>query len=271
MEAFPETQLFPLFASILAACAIGSALYWLGGREGRSWAVPAASFVFFLGIDRSYEVPTWALLVGFALTTTLFHALIKSRQRVAARGAERLVVPAAQVTLRRVPDYSGRYVGLWTSASDRVGPEGAAVATAMTLGLAVEGLSKDEYRVVLTGTVERSRPGALVFHHEESGAESRGILSDQSEISGLPAPIPNTRVRALPDEYAFRVLDFDAAAAIREILDLRSDRRDIYVQINGPQLRIVSTVEFLDREINQLLAPAARLLKKMDALGAPEM
>jgi len=265
IEGVPEAKALPALGTVLGSMGVGFGLHYLGGEEGRSWAVPAASFVLFLGVDRFYDVPTWAVVAGFVVTTSLFSAILRSRQREAAHKATKVDAGPEGLKLRRVPDYSGKFVGVWTTV-----PEGPAPVPAkegesrFTLYLSFEGVGQDEYRVLLRGVSPRAKAGALTAWSAESG---QGPEPNEQEVTGLPSQPFDLRLSAKPLDFAFQLADIAFLAGLQEVLSLRRPARALRIHVQGAELAIASSAVFSEQEIPSLLRAALGLLRRIDALG----
>lgn len=259
-----EESLLPLLVSLMAAVCVGGGLRRFGGRKGRPWAVPAATAILLGGAGSHFDLPDWAVVAAVLGAPFLFHRTVRGRLAAAARGCARLEVPEVGVTLRRVPDYSGKHVGLWTAASER--GDAAPDPHALVLALDFVGEADDEYEVVVRGESPVHLRGELVVHHRDAQGPFASILAGESDLRGLPGLSADWSLRTLPDDYGFEVVDAGAMAVIHEVFDLRNEEREVYIHVRGRSMRIGATGTFSASEIPLVLSAAARLFMRLRAL-----
>lgn len=259
-----ESTLLPPLLTVLCALAVGGGLQHYGGARGRSWAVPAGSAVLLGGLGHIYELPGWAVVGAFLAVPFLFHRAVRRRLESAARSIDRLQVPGDAAVLRRIPDPTGRCIALWTSVPEQ--PRAAVAALAgpqarqpLVVGLEFVGEGEDDYSVVLRTELPGARPGTLFAHHLQARVAPPAGLEGREPIRDLPGMGADVIVRADPTDLALSLLDIPTLAALSEILSLRGNDREIYVLLEGPDLRVVSTEIYDAEELRRLLGAAARI------------
>lgn len=266
------SELLPLLVTVLCALAVGGGLQAYGGARARSWAVPAGSAVLLGGLGHIYELPGWAVVGAFLVVPYFLHRAARRRLESAARSIDRLKVGDA-VVLRRIPDPTGRCAALWTSVPEQ--PRAAVAALAgpqarppLVVGLEFVGEGEDEYSVVLRAEVPGARPGVLFAHHLDAQVAPPAGLEGREPVQELPGMPAGVVVLAEPMDFALSLLDIPTLAALAGILSLRGGDREIYVLLNGPDLRVVSTEVYGAEELRVLLAAAARVFLKVESAWA---
>ncbi|MEK7657457.1 MAG: hypothetical protein AAB412_06845 [Elusimicrobiota bacterium] len=266
-----------LVLTVLVAAAVGALIHAYGGKEYRSWAVPVTGALLFGGVGYAYDLPDWAVIGGFLITPFVFHRTVRSRLDKAARRLPRVELPEEGLTLKRIPDPSGKHVAVWMSVPGEeaprekglfptekaIGEEGGLAQAPLIIALDFIGEKDDEYEVVLWTEAPKHLPGELVLHHRDSQGELRSRLSSQNPITGIDGLPFEIEARAFPDEYAFRVLDLRGVSAVAELYSLRTEDREIFVHSLEKSIRVVSTAAFSEEELLRLLKAASVFFRKV--------
>ncbi len=260
--------LLPL-ASLLAALVIGAGLWFLGGPDERSWAVPVGAAVFAGGAGWAYELPSWLIVGVFLAILFFFHRGVRKRQEKAARSLLRI---DTEPPLRLINDPAGSFAAVWTTASEkpRERLKQALEAEPLVFGLQFSGEADDEYSVCLRSEVAGARSGALLLNHRDAQVRVPEALKTAEPITGLPGQTPDIVVRSLPEPYAFRMLDIAELSAVAELLRLRTPRREISIELSGGQFKIAANATFETEELKRLIIGALPLVRKMRAVAAEE-
>ncbi|OGR61596.1 MAG: hypothetical protein A2X36_01275 [Elusimicrobia bacterium GWA2_69_24] len=240
---------------------VGGGLYAFGGSAGRPWALPAAVAIAFVGIDYVTHMPSWMLVAGFLLSLFLVQRSVKDAQERAARSVIRFQVDKKGAELRRFPDPSGKHLALWKAAATDAAPD------PLVVGLQFAGVTDDEFRVIVEARAGKFRPGAIVAHHSAARGEAPAILKDVEPLKDLPGQSADLFVRAAPIELGFAAMDSHVLAVLREILELRTDHREVYFNANGPTLRFISTGTFETAELQRLLELATVVFEQLRLVG----
>jgi len=244
-----------LLGLVLAAAAY-SLIRRFADREMQSWAGPVASAVAWGGIDFAFDPPWWVTLAGFVLVCVVIHYFLRSKLRDKAWQVNRVEVPRAHLTLRRVPDPSDRHVALWTSAPEKDGAQQE--RPPLNIALSFVGETEDEYEVVLWAQSPRELPGALLAHHSSAVGDFK-VLLDSDPVTGILGQPAWLCVRASPSDYAFRVLDIKTVSLLIDIVNFRSAEREVYLYFQGHKMGIGSTRVFGEGELRRLLPLAAEI------------
>ncbi len=264
-----ETGLLLPLASLLAALVIGAGLWFLGGSKERSWAVPVGAAIFAGGLGWAYELPGWLTVGAFLAIPFFFHRGVRKRQEKAARSLLRI---DTEPPLRLITDPAGSFAAVWTTATEnpREQLKQALKADHLVFGLQFADEADDEFSIHLRSEVERARPGVLFLHHRGAQVRVPEAVKTVEPITGLPGQTPDIVVRAVPGEYAFRMLDIAELSSIAEMLRLRGPQREIYVELNGSQFKIAANATFETEELKRLIIGALPLVRKMRAVAAEE-
>ena len=244
-----------LLGLVLAAAAY-CLIRRLADREMQSWAGPVASAVAWGGIDFAYDPPWWVTLVGFVIVCVVIHYFLRSKLRDKAWQVDKVEVPRAGLSLRRVPDPSNRYVALWTSAPAIDGTPQA--RPPLNIALSFVGETEDEYEVVLWAQTPREMPGSFLAHYGGAVGDFK-VLLDTEPVTGILGQPTWLCVRASPSDYAFRLLDFKTLSVVIDIINFRSAEREVYIYLQGHKMGIGSTRVFGEGELRRLLPLAAEL------------
>ncbi|MBI5244697.1 MAG: hypothetical protein HY922_13595 [Elusimicrobia bacterium] len=267
--------------SLAAAAAAYFLIRRFADRELQSWAGPTASALAWGGLDYAYDLPWWVIIIGFVIVCVVIHYGLRSKLQNKANKIERVEVPQAGLTLRRIPDPSNRHVALWTSAPELDEPpssgeeNGRPARTAapwprpsqpppLVIALSFTGETEDEYEVVLWSQTPAELPGAFLAYHSNAVGDFRALLDTEpvTGIMGLPVWLC---VRASPSDYAFHLLDYKTLSLLIDIINFRSAERDIYVYFQGRKLGIGSTRVFGESELRKILGLSAELFQKIRA------
>ncbi|MFH1725677.1 MAG: hypothetical protein ABII00_13795 [Elusimicrobiota bacterium] len=255
----PENPLVILALSAVGAAAIGGSLYKSGNREAGTWAVPVGAAVLIGGAGYALYLPNW-LVVGVFLTVLfLFHRTVRGRLLRAARGIGEVAVPELELVLRRLPEPEGKKaVAVWSSGE---GPE------PLDMSLDFVGEAEDEYSVILSAEAPRFRPGVLVIHDRRASGECLRVLREREPVVDLKGQAADMVVRSLPVDYAFGVLDLRTLAALQDIFELRTEKRELYVHVSGRYMRVISSAIFREDELRTLVARAAVVFERVRSFG----
>lgn len=244
--------------------AAAAALYWgltrHGGSELRGWAAPGAAAVACAGLGLAFHLPSW-------LTVALFLGALFLLNR---RARERLAAEAAAVGKVPVAD-------LGWELSPAAAPDGAVAAwaardgtEAVLLTLDYAGEKEEDILSTVTTRCARFRPGILAAHRPGAPAAASGQAAGRDPVEGLPGQPPGVVLRCLPPDYAFAFCDLKTLSVLAELLELARPEREVWAQVNGPELTVVCGGLPSREEIGKLLACAAALAARQRHLGRLE-
>lgn len=264
-----EAGLLMPLAALLAALVAGTGLWFLGGPEWRSWALPVGAAVFVGGLSWIYELPGWLSVIVFLAIPFFFHRGVRRRQEKAARRLRRIDTEPA---LRLIADPTGSFMAVWTDAAEnpRERLKQALNSDQLVFGLQFVGEADDEYSIHLRCEVEGARPGTMFLHHREAQVAVPDALQNTEPISGLPGLTPDIVVRSAPEDYAFRMLDIAELSSVSEMFRLRTSQREIYIGFNGRQFYVAANSTLETDELKSLIAGALPLVRKMRRAAAEE-
>ncbi|MBI3299735.1 MAG: hypothetical protein HYZ75_16335 [Elusimicrobia bacterium] len=248
-----------LLAGVLglaAAAGLYVGLNRWGGAELRGWAAPGAAAVAAGSLGHALNLPSWVTVGVFLGALFLFHK--KARERLAAEAAAVGAVRAEGTgwLLEPMPTPPGATVGGW-SCRDGSDPE------PVVFTLEYEGQKEEDFKTILFSRSKRFRPGLLVAHRAKAEGDAAKIMAEREEIGGLPGQDDAVTLRATPPDYAFALLDFKTLNAVQELLQASRAGREVYLHLNGPELRVVCEGMPGREDIAFLLAKAAVLSQRL--------
>lgn len=235
---------------ITAILALGSwmALREWGGPKYRKHAVAVAAAVLLIGVDLAYELPIYVYAVALFVAPLLFHRSVKAKLSSAAARITELSVPRLGLSLALMPDQSGAHIGLWQTAA----LPGAAPAPPILLTLDFAGEVEDDYQVSVWGTSQKYFPVRLVVHHPDAVDVLAGFPKELAPVADIPG-CKGWGVRCNEIDFALSLLDQKAAAALTEVFSLRSDEREMYLEVDGGVIRVISNRTFDEDELRTML------------------
>ena len=246
--------------SLAAAAGLYFGLERWGGPDLRGWAAPAAAALAAGGVGQALSLPSWVTVGAFFGALFIFHK--KARQRLAAEAAAVgvLEAPEAGWRLEPMPAPPGAGVAAWTcrEASD---PDPVVFA------LEYEGEKEDETKTFLLTKAARFRAGVLVAHRAGSGGEAAKLLSEREGVAELTGQTDSVAIRCVPADFAFALLDIKTLGALQELIELSRPDRDLYLHVNGPELRVVCEGMPGREDISRMLAKASVLAARLRFLG----
>jgi hypothetical protein len=244
--------MLPGLITAILALGLGMALRQWGGRKYQKHAVPAAAAVLMIGIDLSYDLPFYVYLVALFVAPLLFHRSVKGKLSAAAAKITDLTVPRLGLSLKRTPGSSDAHIGFWRSEA----LPGAAPLQPLLLTLDFAGEVEDDYQVSVWGTSQKYFPVHLVVHHPHAEDVLSGFPKELAPVADIPG-CKGWGVRCNEIDFALSLLDQKASAALTEIFSLRTDEREMYVEVNGGVIRLVSNRTFNEDELRTMLEAMA--------------
>ena len=248
----PQFHVLPLLVTAaLTACA------WLGlrrfgGRKYRGYAAPAAGAVLIAGLNVGCGLSSWVVAAGLLAAPFFFKRGVKAKLGAVAAKIPEISVEKLGLTLVLQPDPSGRHVAQW---AERVAP-GAGPSVPLILTLDFEGDQEEAYHVTVWGASRKFSPVHLVVHHPETVDALSGLPKALTPLGGIPG-FKDWSVLCRPFDFALLALDAKAAALFSEIFALRTDERELYLEVQGGVIRLVSDRTLTEDELRRLLPPMA--------------
>jgi hypothetical protein len=240
--------MLPGLITAILALGLGMALRKWGGRKYQRHAVPAAAAVLMIGIDLAYDLPFYVYIVALFVAPLLFHRSVKGKLSAAAAKIPELSVPRLGLSLRLTPDPSGQHIAFWRSEDS----PGAAPLQPILLTLDFAGEAEDDYQVSVWGTSQKYFPVRLVVYHPNAEDVLAGFPKQLAPVAGIPG-CKDWGVRCNELDFALSVLDQKAAAALIEVFSLRTDEREMYLEVDGGVIRVVSNRTFNEDELRTML------------------
>lgn len=244
----PETQLLPVALAAFGALAAWGLLRNFGGKEYRRYAVPVAALILFIGLDEAFDFPAWSYLLALFVAPFFYHRGVRAKLEAAARAIPEVAVEGCDYRLALADDLPGKPVAVW-----RIAPrEGSGAPAGLPLlTLEFQGEVEDEYQVLLWAPLRPFKPVSFVVHHKDAATLAARLTSaDAIDVSGAQEWMV---VRGKPSDFALEVLDQQALALPRAMLGLRSEERELALQVDGGAARVVSNRTFTKPELETLL------------------
>jgi hypothetical protein len=238
-------NLIPGLVTAIIAVGLGMALRQWGGRKYHRHAIPATAAVLMIGIDLAYDLPFYVYIAALFIAPLLFHRSIKGRLQAAASKIPELSVARLGLSLKQTPDSSGKHIGLWQTE-----------APPLLLTLDFAGEVEDDYQVSVWGTSQKYFPVQLVVYHPQAEEVMSGFPKELTPVADIPG-CKNWGVRCNELDFALSLLDQKAAAALTEIFSLRTDEREMYMEIHGGVIRMISNRTFNEDELRTMLEAMA--------------
>lgn len=254
------SSVFLALLSLAAAAGLYFALERWGGPDLRGWAAPGAAALAAGGVGQSLGLPSWATVAAFLGALFVFHK--KARQRLAAEAAAVGPVEASGTgwRLEPMPAPPGAGVAAWT-CRDAADPD------PVIFSLEYEGDKEDEAKTFLLTKAARFRAGVLVAHRTGAGGEAAKILSEREAVGELTGQTDSVAIRCVPPDFAFAFLDIKTLGALQELVELSAPDRDLYLHLNGPELRVVCEGMPGREDIARMLEKSAVLAARLRFLG----
>lgn len=248
----------------LGGLAGAAGLYWglmrYGGPDLRGWAAPGAAALACAGLGLAFHLPSW-LTIGLFFGA-LFILNRKARQRLAAEaeavGAVTLSEPALE--LMPVPVPEGGPVAAWSCRD-------AKDTDPVVLTLDYQGEKEEDTLSTVTTRSPRFRPGLLVAHRPGAGKTAAGQAAERDPVEGLEGQPSGVVLRCLPPDYAFAFCDLNTLSVLADVLELGRADREVYVHVNGPELKVAYHGLPGREDIKRLLSCAAVLAARQRHLG----
>lgn len=242
------TQALPLAITAFLALSAWAGLRSYGGKKFRQYAVPVAGAILIFGVDYVFDLPTWSYLIAICVTPFFYNRTVKGRLARIAREIQELKDEKEGVRLLFADDVPGAHAGAW-----RIAPlEGAGSPQGLPLAkLELQGEVEDEYQVVLSAPVRPFRKVSLVIHHKDADTlASRMTKADAIELVGAPSWFI---ARAEPFDFGLVLLDRATIGLLSEVLELRNDEREVFIQLDGHVARVIASRTFERAELELLL------------------
>lgn len=253
----PESWLAAVPIVLAVAAAVGFGLHRFGSRELRSWALPAGVAILAGGLGHVFALPNWLVVLIFFAIPVFVHRSVRKRFEAAVAGASRIPIGDGEEPLAWKAGQEGTALGAWRS-------EGA---EALVVWLDFIGETEDAFSVELRAESPKGRPGLLFCRHAAGQILPPEALRERSPVVGLPGQEETLELRALPEEFAFNLLDIPALAALSEMLEFRGFDREIAVTISGRHLRLESNAIFDAEELRRLVPAFVKLFRKLREVG----
>lgn len=247
--------------------AAAAGLYWglmrYGGPDMRGWAAPGAAALACAGLGQGFHLPSW-LTIGLFFAA-LFILNRKARQRLAAEAAAvgRLSLPEQGWEFAPFPLPEGGPVAAW-SCRDAQDKE------PVILTLDYQGEKEEDSLATVTTRSPRFKPGLLVAHRPGAGKAAAGQAAEKDPVEGLEGQPPGVVVRCMPSDYAFAFCDLKTLSVLADALELARADREVYVHVNGPEVKVACQGLPGREDIKRLLVCAATLAARQRHLGRQE-
>ncbi|TBR21108.1 hypothetical protein EPO15_11065 [bacterium] len=256
-------------ALLVAAAGVGAAaaLYWglmrFGGPDLRGWAVPGSAALACAALGLAFRLPSW-LTIGLFFGA-LFVLNRKARQRLAAEAeaVKTLALPELGWEFAPFPVPEGGPVAAW-SCRDAVD------ADPVVLSLDYQGEKEEDSLTTVTTRAARFKPGLLVAHRPGAGAAAAGQAGERDPVEGLEGQPPGVVLRCMPGDYAFAFCDLRTLSVLADALELARADREVYVHVNGPEVKVACQGLPGREDIKRLLVCAAVLAARQRHLGRQE-
>lgn len=248
---------------LAAAAALYAGLMRWGGPDLRGWAAPGAAALACAGLGLAFRLPSW-LTIGLFFGA-LFLLNRKARQRLAAEAAAvgGVALPDLGWELAPVPMPEGGPVAAWSCRD-------AQDAEPVVLRLDYAGEKEEDIISTLTSRAPRFKPGLLVAYRPGAGTAAAGPALGRDPVEGLEGQPSGVVLRCLPPDYAFAFCDLKTLSVLADVLELARPTREVYVHVNGPELKVVFSGLPGREDIRRALAGAAVLAARQRHLGRLE-
>ncbi|TPW20650.1 MAG: hypothetical protein FD126_1478, partial [Elusimicrobia bacterium] len=169
-------------------------------------------------------------------------------------------LPDLGLELAPVPVPEGGPVAAWSCRD-------AKDSDPVVLTLDYQGEKEEDYLSTVTSRSPRFRPGLLVAHRPGAGKTAAGQAADRDPVEGLEGQPSGVVLRCLPPDYAFAFCDLNTLSVLADVLELGRADREVYVHVNGPELKVAYHGLPGREDIKVLLTCAAVLAARQRHLG----
>lgn len=251
-------------SGLAAAAGLYFGLNRWGGPDLRGWAAPGAAALAAGALGQGLNLPSWVTVGLFLGALFLFHKNALKRLTAEAEAVGVVLSEGAGWKLEPMPSPPGATVGAW-ACRDGQDPD------PVVFSLEYEGQKEEDFKTILLSRSTRFKGGLMVAHRAGAAGEAAQLVTGREPISELPGQDDAVVFRAVPPDYAFAVLDLKTLNAIQELIQLSRAEREVYLHLNGPELRVVCEGMPGREDIALMLSRAATVSARLRFLARQQV